>query len=150
MKRPSKYHVFMEMAETTSKRSHDAQTQVGSVLVSNRTQDILGTGYNGFVRGANDQALPNTRPEKYKYMVHSEMNLICNLARRGISTQDSTLFVTWSPCVTCMRLLYQAGVTKVICKQKYRDFDTLRDMGDLQIEEEMTPEGFFELNYKIK
>lgn len=150
MKRPSKIKCFMEMAETTAQRSHDAETKVGSILVSNKTQDVLGTGYNGFVRGANDQNLPNTRPEKYKYMVHAEMNLVCNLARRGVSTEDSTLFVTMSPCVTCMRLLYQAGVTKIICKEKYRDFDAIKEMGDLEVVESRTPEGYFELNYQVK
>lgn len=150
MKRPSRNTVFMEMALATAKRSHDAETKVGSILVSNKTQDPLGTGYNGFIRGAKDDRLPNTRPEKYQYIVHSEMNLLCNLAKRGISTEDTTLYCTMSPCTTCTRLLYQAGVTRIICLEKYRDFDTIKKMGDLEISESMTPEGFFELLYKIK
>lgn len=150
MERPTKNKTFMEMAEITARRSHDAETKVGSVLVSNKTQDILGMGYNGFVRGAKDEKLPNTRPEKYKYIVHSEQNLICNLVRRGVSTDDSTLYCTMSPCVTCMRMLYQAGVTKIICKEKYRDFDSLKEMGDLNIKETITPEGYFVFDYEVK
>ena len=148
--RPTKHTVFIKMAETVALRSHDAETLVGSILVSNKSGDVLGTGYNGFVRGASDHNLPNKRPEKYTYMVHSEMNLICNLARRGVSTEDSTLYCTMSPCVTCMRLLYQSGVTRVICKEKYRDFESLKSMGDLEIEESLTEEGLFEFHYKVK
>jgi dCMP deaminase len=148
--RPSKNKNFMEMATLASQRSHDDQTQVGSILVSNRTGAILGTGYNGFARGADDQFLPTTRPEKYKYMIHSETNLLCNLAKHGVSTDDSTLYCTHSPCVHCMRMLYQAGITKVICKIKYTDFDTLLSMKDLGIKEEMTGEGYFLLTYGLK
>lgn len=148
--RPSKNKTFMEMAITTSKRSHDQETKVGSVLVSNKTQDVLGTGYNGFIRGANDSILPKTRPDKYQYIVHSEQNLICNLARRGVSTEDTTLYCTMSPCSNCARLLFQAGVTKIVCLEKYKDFDSLKKMMDLEIVESISDEGYFELSYRLK
>lgn len=148
--RQSKNQNFMEMAEIVAKRSHDAETKVGSVLVSNRDGSVLGTGYNGFVRGVDDSSLPTTRPDKYNYMVHSETNLICNIAKNGGTTNDSTLFCTMSPCVNCMRMLCQAGITVVICKEKYRDFDSLLQMKDLRIEESKTPEGYFKLSYKVK
>lgn len=150
-KRISKNTYFMNLATEASKRSHDAETQVGCVLVSNATDNILGTGYNGFVRGANDENLPNLRPDKYEYMVHSEMNLLISLARLGgIGTNNTTLYCTWSPCVNCMRMLYQAGITRVIVRNAYRDFDKLKEMKDLMITQKETPEGYLELSYSIK
>jgi len=150
-KRISKHTYFMNLAVEAAKRSHDAQTQVGCILVSNATDNILGTGYNGFVRGANDENLPNLRPEKYEYIVHSEMNLLISLARMGgIGTNNTTLYCTWSPCINCMRMLYQAGITRVIVKNAYRDFDKLKNMKDLMITEKNTPEGYLELSYSIK
>lgn len=150
-KRISKHTYFMNMASEAAKRSHDAQTQVGCVLVSNSTDNVLGTGYNGFVRGADDSKLPNLRPEKYEYIVHSEMNLLISLARLGgIGTNNTTLYCTWSPCVNCMRMLYQAGITRVIVREKYRDFDNLKSLKDLKISESKTPEGYFELSYSVK
>lgn len=148
--RPSKNKVFMEMAQVASQRSHDAETKVGSVLVSNKTGAVLGTGYNGFAHGVNDSILPNKRPDKYEYIIHSETNLLCNLAKHGVSTNDSTLFCTMSPCSNCMRMLYQAGITKVVCKEKYRDFEKILSMKDLEISESITDEGYFVLEYLIK
>ncbi len=149
-KRPSKYETYMELAETVAKRSHDAETVVGSILVSQTSGAVLATGFNGFVRGANDVKLPNTRPEKYKFIVHSEENLVANCAKHGISMNDCYLFCTHSPCVKCMRLIFQCGITKVVVKTKYRDFDELKKMEDIEIEESITAEGYFELTYKIR
>lgn len=147
--RPSKHEYFMKIAEATALRSHDAQTKVGCLLVKNGSGQIVGTGYNGFVRGADDSILPTTRPEKYSYIIHSEMNLLASLARSGgVGTDDTTLYCTLSPCEKCMRHLYQAGITSVIVKSKYSDFEKLKEMKDLKINEEITLEGYHKLTYQ--
>jgi dCMP deaminase len=146
--RPSKHQYFMDIAIQVSKRSHDAQTQVGCVLVSNKSDQILGTGYNGFVAGVDDNIIPNLRPEKYDYIIHSEMNLLTSLARNGGSgTDNTTLYCTLSPCSRCMRHLYQAGITRIIVKDKYHDYESLKNLIDLKIEESITVEGFYEIKY---
>ena len=48
-----------------------------------------------------------------------------------------------------MRLLFKCGITKVIVKRKYKDYEDLKAMGDIEIEEKQTPEGYFELTYKV-
>lgn len=150
MKRPSKLENMMKIAEVVAERTHDAERQVGSVLVSNQSGAIKATGYNGFVRGANDSKLPNTRPDKHKVIVHSEENLIANCARHGISMDDCTVICTLSPCIKCMRLLFQCGITRVIVKTKYKDFEDLKKMDDIEIVESLTDEGLIELIYKAK
>lgn len=140
----------MNISEEMSKRSHDSETQVGCILVSNKSSAILATGFNGFVRGARDSVLPNKRPEKYSFMVHAEQNLIANCARHGISMEDCTIISTMSPCEKCMRLLFQCGITKVITKNKYRDYEDLKKMEDIQIIETKTIEGYYELTYLVK
>lgn len=131
--RISKYEMYMEMATIVAKRSHDAETQVGAILVNNNTGAILATGCNGFVRGAPDDKLPNTRPEKYKYMVHAEENLVANCARHGISMDNCTLYCTMSPCVKCMRLLWQCGITSIIVQNLYKDVEDIRSMEDIKL-----------------
>lgn len=147
--RPSKLTTYMEVAEAVAKRSHDAETKVGSLLVNNITGAIIATGCNGFVRGAVDSMLPTTRPDKYPYIVHSEQNLIANCARHGISMENTMLICTLSPCVNCMRLLWQCGLTKVVCKEQYKDFKEVCQMKDLSIDVSMTEEGFIELTYRV-
>jgi dCMP deaminase len=147
--RPSKLKTAMDIAYTVSLRSHDAETKVGSVLVNNHSGAIIATGCNGFVRNAPDKDLPTTRPDKYAVIVHSEVNLIANCAYNGISTKDCTVICTLSPCISCMRLLYQCGITTVVCKEKYKDYNTITQMKDIKVVESVTPEGYFELKYEV-
>jgi len=120
--RPSKIRNYMDIAEVVAQRSHDSETKVGAVLINNSSGAIIATGYNGFVRGACDEKLPTTRPEKYEFILHAEQNLIANCARHGISMEDCALICTLSPCKTCMRLMIACGITKVVVRDLYRDF----------------------------
>lgn len=128
----NKYKYYMDIAETVAKASHDAETQVGSILVNNSNNSIIATGYNGFVRKAPDHILPKTRPDKHKYMIHSETNLIYNCAKNGISMDNCTLYCTLSPCASCARALWQCGITRVVAKNQYKDLQDFKDMIDLK------------------
>ena len=143
--RLSKNNYWMGIAAAVSLRSHDEETRVGAILVKNDTGMVVATGHNGFVRGAPDDKLPKTRPEKYEYMVHAEENLLAHCSKSGISVDNCTLVITLSPCQRCLRLMFQAGITKVICRDLYRDHCI--DLKDIKITETKTKEGFMELNY---
>ncbi len=130
-----------------SELSHDEETKVGAILVSNRTSNILMDAFNGFIRGANDAVLPRTRPDKYQYMVHAEENLLASCTRHRVSLEDCTVFCTLSPCIKCCRLLWQAGVTNVIIKEKYRDFETVKNSLDLSFTETVLSNGLISLHY---
>jgi len=145
--RPSKRSYWMGLAEAASLRSHDQDTKVGAILVKNDTGMVVATGHNGFVRGAPDNKLPKTRPEKYEFMVHAEENLLAHCAKSGISVNDCSLIITLSPCQRCLRLMFQAGITRVICRDIYRDHCI--DMMDIDIDQRETPEGYHELIYKV-
>lgn len=140
----------MAIAMVVATRSHDAETKVGAVLVDNDTGAIKSTGYNGFVRGADDALLPATRPDKYPYMIHAEQNLITNCARHGIGMENCSIVCTHSPCAFCMRLLWQCGITDIIVKERYRDFELIRTQLDIHVSVSRTTEGFFKLSYSAK
>lgn len=144
--RPSHLQFCMAMAEVAATRSHDAETRVGSVLVKADTGAVIATGCNGFVRGADDALLPNIRPEKYDYIVHSEMNLIANCARNGISTSGCFVVCTLTPCKVCMRMLWQCGINRVVAKDRYRDFDDIMAMEDLAVDVR-NEDGYIDLRY---
>ena len=95
--------------------------------------------YHDYIRRATDNIRPSTRPDKYPYIIHAEQNLIYNCARRGISTLNSTLYCTMSPCVICTRALWNSGITRVVAKEKYKDFDKLHEMKDIFIKESPSP-----------
>jgi len=119
--RPSWDEYFLNIAEVVATRSHDIETQVGVVIVDKNNR-ILATGYNGFPPGCNDSKLPNTRPEKYKYMVHAEINAIAS-SRQDL--RNSSLYVTISPCSNCIKAIVTAGIKKVVYKNKYENDDYL-------------------------
>jgi len=145
--RPSKLANYMDMAIVCAQRSHDAETKVGAVLVNNDSGAIIATGYNGFVRGAPDDTLPTTRPDKYEYIIHAEMNMISNAAKHGISMNNCMLVCTLSPCKACMRMLYNCGITKVVSKDLYRDFDEILKMRDIRVSLEKNEEELYIITY---
>lgn len=80
---------------------------------------IISDGYNGTPSGfeniCEDEA-GVTKP----YVLHAEANAITKLARSGNNSEDSTLYVTASPCIECAKLIIQAGIRRVVYGEKYR------------------------------
>lgn len=110
MSRPSWTDYFLGLAKVVSQRSHDIQTQHGCVI-TDKNNRILGLGYNGFPRGLDDKLLPNTRPDKYPWMIHAERNALSNCT---IRPDDGIAYVTGQCCNDCIMALWQEGVKRVI------------------------------------
>ena len=146
--RPTKLQNYMAIAEVVAQRSHDAETKVGALLVNNRTGAVLATAYNGFVRGCADSMLPTTRPEKYPYIIHAELNLITNCARHGVSMADCFMVCTMSPCKLCVRMVLNSGITKAVVKELYRDWPDVTDMLDIKVSHYKNEDGFYEIAYE--
>jgi len=108
--RPTWIEYYMDIAKAVATRSHDSQTQHGCIIINEDNQP-LGFGYNGFPRGMkNDSELPNTRPEKYPWMIHSEVNAVSNCI---LKPKNATAYVTGEPCNNCLMHMWQNGVVKV-------------------------------------
>lgn len=112
-------HFFLCEAYLISLRSHDPQTQCGCVFTKHNT--IISAGYNGFISDIDDFALPNLRPHKYPFMMHSEQNTIFNAARNGISTLGATAYITGEPCNNCLQYMWQAGIARIV----FSDFNKI-------------------------
>lgn len=137
----SKLKIYMEMAHTVKKLSPDSETQVGAVMLSSEDR-IIATSFNGFVRGAPDDKLPNTRPHKYEYMQHAETNMIYNCASEGIKSKGSTIVCTLSPCLSCLRACYQSNINTIIFDELYHKFPSTNfytQLMDLNVD--ITPLG---------
>jgi len=112
---PNWDYKYCELARHISGWSKDPSTCVGAVTVGDHGQ-ILSQGYNGFPRGIRDTSKRlSDKEEKYKYMVHAEMNCIYNASLNGVSLNESTLYVYGLPvCSECAKGVIQVGVKKVI------------------------------------
>ena len=149
----TKLNNFFKIAEVISENSPDTRTKVGAVLVHKRTNAILATGYNGYVRGSPDEGLPNgSDVRKYDYMIHAEQNLLCNASRHGSCTTDSVVVCTLSPCKHCLRLLWNSGIDTIYFPQAkiYKDFEESRAMGDIKIEMSIIDNTYVELKLYAK
>ncbi|WP_314694817.1 dCMP deaminase family protein [Prevotella histicola] len=108
---------YLRMARIWAENSYCQRRQVGALVVKNKM--IISDGYNGTPSGfeniCEDEA-GITKP----YVLHAEANAITKLARSGNNSEDSTLYVTASPCIECAKLIIQAGIRRVVYGEKYR------------------------------
>lgn len=116
--RPSWQEMFMNIAEIVSNRSKDPRTKVGAVLVKDNR--ILSIGYNGEPKNFNYQFDWHSK-EKYKYVIHAEVNAIINACKNCQDISNSEIYLTLSPCSECMKLLVQFGICKIYYKDEYKD-----------------------------
>lgn len=109
---PSWTNHFYEMALLVSTRSKDPSTRVGALVVDEERR-IVGSGYNGFPRGVDDDpARYGDRPLKLAMVVHAEVNAILNAAK---SVRGCVLVSTRAPCSACSGVIIQSGISYVIC-----------------------------------
>ncbi len=124
--RISKDDYFMKIAEVVSQRSTCIKRKVGAVLV--KESHIISTGYNGAPSGfkhctkktcVRQNLESGERPELCRG-VHAEINCIVQAAIHGTSIKgDTILYSTTFPCMSCLKLLINAGIKKIIYKEGY-------------------------------
>ena len=108
---------FLNIAESVKLKSKDRRTQIGAVIVG-EDKEIVSTGFNSFPRGINDDVEERqVRPEKYYWMEHAERNALYNAARIGVSTKNTTMYLTCGvPCTDCAKGIISSGVKAIYCK----------------------------------
>lgn len=110
-----KWHYrFMEVAKLIASWSKDPNTKTGAIVVG-PDREIRATGYNGLVRGVNDD-IPERmeRPTKYDFFEHAERNAVYNACLTGTSLKGCVLYATHPPCTDCARAIIQAGIKMVV------------------------------------
>lgn len=127
--RPSYDEYFMEMAHVVAKRSTCLRRSVGAILVKDK--HILSTGYNGAPKGLKhcsetgclreNMNIPSGERHELCRGLHAEQNAIIQAAVFGISIKGSILYCTNTPCVVCVKMLINAGVTEIIYAGEYPD-----------------------------
>jgi dCMP deaminase len=115
-------NAHMNAAEVYAQLSSATRLKVGCVIVKDNR--IISIGYNGMPAGWTNKCettdefgnMPVTKPE----VLHAETNAIAKVARSGESCEGATLYTTHSPCLDCAKLIYQAGISRVVWKNQYK------------------------------
>ena len=128
--KPSFDEIYMELAEKLALRSHCVKAQVGAVLTKDTR--IVSLGYNGPPAGTHncdhewpEHGCPRDSKGSCSLALHAEQNAILYATKNNVSVQDSTLYVTLSPCISCARVIYTTGIKRVFYKNSYAAFKGL-------------------------
>jgi dCMP deaminase len=131
--RPSMDEVLMHIAYAVAARGTCPYNKVGSTI--SRDGRVLTTGYNGAPAGMDHCSHGPRDPENVvpcTTAVHAETNAIAFAARWGVALGGAVMHTTLSPCRTCAQLIINAGISRVVCDEVYRDptgIDLLVDAG---------------------
>jgi dCMP deaminase len=114
--------VYLRMAYEWAQNSYCKRSKVGCLVVSKKT--IISDGYNGTPTGfpndcedCNNITLP--------YVLHAEANAITKLAKNSMSSENSTMYITLSPCYDCAKLIIQSGIKRVVFSEIYRKTEAI-------------------------
>ena len=122
MNRPSWDDYFKEILLVTKKRSPCNRLKVGCVLVNNNR--IVSQGYNGFLPSAPHKSIVRNNHEQAT--VHAEQNAIVDCAKRGVSCNNCTAYITHYPCIICCRLLLAAGIKEIKYLEDYKNDELVK------------------------
>ena len=108
---------YMKMAFEWGKLSNCERKKVGALIVKDRM--IISDGFNGTPSGF-ENCCEEDGYTKW-YVLHAEANAILKVASSTQSCQNSTLYITLSPCRECSKLIHQSGIKRVVYANEYSD-----------------------------
>lgn len=131
---------FMILAKAASTRSTCNSRSIGCVIV--KDNNVLSIGYNGNISGQdhcnehNDKYCQRREldsyivGDKYDFCVsnHAEANAIAFASKFGHALKESKIYCTLFPCITCFKLIYQAGIKEIIYELSYKSNNKNRDI----------------------
>ncbi len=120
---------FLAIAQLVAERSTCLRRKVGAILVQDKR--ILCTGYNGAPHNLSHCSTVGCLREKMGIRsgerieicrgIHAEQNTLVQAATFGIRVYSATLYCTHAPCITCTKMLINAGVKEFVIANEYPD-----------------------------
>lgn len=126
-KRPSWDEYFMNIARMVAERSNCMKRSVAAVIIKDKR--IISTGYNGTPRGiknCSEGGCPRCNSFGQGganldecLCSHAEENAIVQAAYHGVSVKGGTIYTTFSPCLTCTKMIINSGLSEVVYNAQY-------------------------------
>ncbi len=126
--RLSRNEYYMKLAEITAQRTNCIKRGVGCVIV--KDDRIISIGYNGTPKNTlncyeggcercNDASIPSGEKLDLCKCLHAEENalLFCDFFK----TDNSVMYITHFPCLTCSKKIIQAGIKQIYYLNPYND-----------------------------
>jgi dCMP deaminase len=143
MPRIDKHNYYLDVAESTLKRSTCLRRKYGAVIVKN--DEIVSTGYNGAPRGwkncdetgdcmRNRLGVKSGERSELCRAVHADMNAIISASRKDMigatfylvgQQADGTLLEDTCPCDICKRNIINAGIATIVIRRTRDKYDVI-------------------------
>jgi len=119
MTKQERYDIaYLKMATEWAQLSHCHRKKVGALVVKDRM--IISDGFNGTPTGFENPCEDEDNYTKW-YVLHAEANAITKVAGSTASAHGATLYLTLSPCKECSKLVFQAGIKRLVYMNEYKD-----------------------------
>ena len=109
---------YLKMALEWGELSYCKRRKIGALIVKDKM--IISDGYNGTPTGFENFCEDDKGYTKW-YVLHAEANAIAKVSSSTQSTNGATLYITLSPCRECSKLIFQAGIIRVVYNNEYKD-----------------------------
>lgn len=131
---------FMKEAFEEAENSKCWWRQVGAALVKKRK--ILFRAFNKMMPSDNEcykigcirDEIPPGKLSEICSVAHAEAIIIANAACKGISLQDTVIYITHFPCPACAKLIALSGIKKLVYSRGSAVFDGEKVMKNRGIE----------------
>ena len=125
---------YIKVAQLCANNSYALKLKVGAVIV--KDDQIISDGFNGTPCGFENRCETkniNGELQTLPYVLHAESNAILKCAKYGKSTNGATLYITHSPCINCAKLIIQAGISRVVYLEDYKNSDGINLLKNVNI-----------------
>lgn len=118
-----KVETFEDILQKISSLSTSSTLKVAAMAFRYDFKNIAAFGYNGSYKGADINEETGTEEESLEQgrsgFVHAEMNMIAKF--REQDPNNYVIFLSYSPCTVCAKLLINADFKYVYWKNEYRE-----------------------------
>lgn len=108
-------YTLMQIAYNWASCSHAKRKKVGAVIA--KENRCISQGFNG--RHSSQDNVCEVDNKTRSDTIHAELNAILFAAKYGISTEDTTMYITCLPCSNCVPMIASAGINKIIYHEEY-------------------------------
>jgi dCMP deaminase len=85
-------------------------------------------GYNGFIPGA--PHISRVQDNHEQSIIHSEINVITDCAKRGTSLDNSKIYITHYPCPNCFRSIAASNIKEIIYLNDYNNSAIVEELAN--------------------
>jgi dCMP deaminase len=141
--------MYMDIALRSAQESKCPRKHVGCCVLLE--SGMIAIGFNGYPSGGPNEwkDTGNSNPE----VIHAEMNALGKLLEEGVSAKGATVYVTYSPCLECAKLLVRSKVKRVVYLEAYRKTEGIDYLAKYGVEVEKYPswypEGYSAIDFVI-